>query len=538
MKKKSAALLCALTFLFSGCSLTADTPPSNPNDALNSSEQTDSIQNTENTLPQMQDNEDVTVSFDNISNTYQNDDEQTDLLYSNYTRPLISIRDNAGASTAIMDEFSNREKLFIDTSKDYTKEAKSSYEQDADIFSPFYLSESYDTKRCDNRILSFQCRNDCFLGGTHENYFYNGLNFDVTTGKLLRLDDISTDKETLLENAKDYILSQLELPRYQNLTCSGDELQNVIHSDILTDETWYFTNSGITFVSNIDILGPYAAGAYFFTIPYQQLSDLKPEYQYTGPFEMTAPIGTALTANLDGNEDIDAVFFDCSFDDHSGYVSVSFTINGTDFSSYLQSEDCFLSEGAAYSAEAEYYIMDLDTSDDFLEIAITDYGANDYQVTYFFRYNGGKLTLLGNVPACISNPKLRINGDGTINTYIAVNLLETVKAAATFQMERDGTLTLVPQDWFYIDESDLSEKYKTHRILRNVTVYTEKDRDSDTVTLTPSDGEVCFPATDNEHWFMLETADKQIYYLYLEDFFTLESGENASEIFENLLIAG
>ena len=235
MKRKSAALLCALTFLLGGCSFLSDTPPSDPSEAPVSSETENDAQNTG--LPQQTD-EAVAIIFDNISNTYQNDDDETDLLYSNYTRPQISIRDNAGAANAIMNELSDREKRFTEASKNYTKKAKDSYEQNADIFTTFYLSLIYDTKRCDSRILSFQCRNDLSLGGAHGDYRYSGLNFDTMTGKLLNLDDISTNKQSLLENAKNYILSQLELPRYQNLTLGREELQTAIYSDILTNETW------------------------------------------------------------------------------------------------------------------------------------------------------------------------------------------------------------------------------------------------------------------------------------------------------------
>jgi hypothetical protein len=97
---------------------------------------------------------------------------------------------------------------------------------------------------------------------------------------------------------------------------------------------------------------------------------------------------------------------------------------------------------------------------------------------------------------------------------------------------------MIPQSWYYINMENFPEEYKYHEILADVTVYKEKSRNTDAITLTPKDGPVSFPATDNEHWFMLKTSDNQLYYLYLEDFCKLESGQYATDVFKNLLQAG
>lgn len=138
-------------------------------------------------------------------------------------------------------------------------------------------------------------------------------------GRLLTLSDITTDKDTMLKEAEDYIRTQLELPRYQKvLPDSQEDITSAIKEQILTDETWYFTNGGISFVSNTDVLAPHAAGPLFFTVPYQQFGTLKPEYQYTGPLELSAPVGSTISANLDGNEDMDAIFYDCVDNEETG----------------------------------------------------------------------------------------------------------------------------------------------------------------------------------------------------------------------------
>lgn len=544
MKRKSIALLCILTFLLSGCSHSAGNSSNKP--ASDSAPPSDSeINAAESVTPDTEAAKpnvlpgnpgEIQLSYQLLPDTYQDQDNKTDLLYAEYQRPTITITGNEAASSEIAAVISREEENFSSFTANMLTDAKSSFSEDPDTFISYYVSCRYESKRCDNGIISLQCLSNVYRGGAHGDYTYRGLNFDSVTGGLLTLSDISTDKETLLKEAENYIQSQLELPRYkEGLPDSPEHISSAITEEILTDDTWYFTNSGITFVSNTGVLGPYAAGAYFFTVPYQQLSTLKPEYHYTGPFELSAPVGSTITANLDGNEDMDAIFYDCTENEDTGELSCTFTINGTDFSSYLFEEDCYLSPGAA-GFDVEYFVVDMDTSDEFAEIAILDRGmSSDFQ-THFFRYDRGNLSYLGSVADLLGNSSCKINGDGTLMANLPISLLETANTSVIYQLEGDS-LKLVEQSWYYINMDSFPEEYKIHDILTDVTVYKEKSQHSDTVTLTPEDGPVSFPATDNEHWFMLKTSDNQLYYLYLEDFSTLESGQYATDIFKNLPLA-
>lgn len=545
MKRKSIALLCILTFILGGCSFPGRSPSDEP--ALNAAPPGDSeINAAETVVPDTETEEPkifpgtpngIQISYQLLPDTYRAEDNETELLYTEYQRTTTTISGNDAASSEIAAVFSREEENFFSFTANMLREAEDSLSKDPDTFSSYYVDCRYEPKRCDNSIISFQCFANVYLGGAHGDYTYRGLNFDSVSGSLLALSDISTDRETLLKEAEAYIKSQLELPRYkEGLPDSLENLSSAIAENILTDDNWYFTNSGITFVSNTGVLGPYAAGAYFFTVPYQQLSTLKPEYHYTGPFELSAPVGSTISANLDGNEDMDAVFYDCTVNGDTGELSCTFTINGTDFSSYLFGDDCYLSEGAN-GFDMEYFVVDLDTTDEYAEIAILDHGMSDDYMTYFFRYDRGSLRYLGSVSDLLGNSSCRINGDGTLTANLPISLLETANTSVIYQLENDS-LELIEQSWYYIDMETFPEEYKFHDILTDVTVYKEKSQHSDTVTLTPEDGPVSFPATDNEHWFMLKTSDDQLYYLYLEDFNILESGQYATDVFKDLLQAG
>ncbi len=545
MKRKSIVLFCTLTLLLGGCNFptgsSSDKSAPDTTSADNSVFQGDKSvsPDTESTKPNIlpHDPGEILIHYQQLPKTYQNEDTQTDLLHTEYQKPTISIFENEAASSMIAAALSKEEKNFLSYAEDLISEAEELFLQNPDDFSAYYADCIYEPQRTDESILSLRQLRSSYTGGAHGIYSYRGLNFDSTTGSLLSLSDISTDKETLLDEAEAYIRSQLDLPRYQEtLPNSSEAVSSAIMDEILTEDTWYFTNGGITFVSNTGVLGPHAADAYFFTIPYQKLSTLEPKYHYTGPFELSSPIGSTITANLDGNEDMDAIFFDCTLEETTGELSCTFTINGTDYSSYLLSDDCRLSDGAS-GFDMEYYVIDLDTSDEYAEIAILDHGMSDDYVTYFFRYDRGNLSYLGYICDLLSHSSCKINGDGTLMADLPINLLETANTSVLYQL-KDNSLEMIPQSWYYINMENFPEEYKYHEILADVTVYKEKSRNTDAITLTPKDGPVSFPATDNEHWFMLKTSDNQLYYLYLEDFCKLESGQYATDVFKNLLQAG
>jgi hypothetical protein len=91
-----------------------------------------------------------------------------------------------------------------------------------------------------------------------------------------------------------------------------------------------------------------------------------------------------------------------------------------------------------------------------------------------------------------------------------------------------------------IDQSNVPESYRSHKILRKVTAYEYKDRGSAKTVLTPADGPVSFTETDNEHWVKVKTASDKEYCIYLEDRTTVDTDGkkiDTADIFDNLYLA-
>ena len=87
-------------------------------------------------------------------------------------------------------------------------------------------------------------------------------------------------------------------------------------------------------------------------------------------------------------------------------LSSTLTVDGTDYSEMLYNGNFTLSRSAASDITNEYYLIDLDTTDEYIELAIPDDGLG---TTYFFRYAGFHLEYLGSIPDLIDSSTIQLN---------------------------------------------------------------------------------------------------------------------------------
>lgn len=544
MKKKIAALLCIIVAigLMTGCGNRKQTDSAG-NTEKSSSEISDSNTNEQATqtqeetateqTTQVSENKDAYITYETQQNTYTTDDGSTTLLYTFYQQPTITMTGNETAVAEINNNLDGEKKTFENESQTSLSDATSWQKEEPDGFASYFYSVEYATKRCDSQVISIRERTDESAGGAHGEYTYKGLNYDTATGKLLTLDDITTDKEALLTSARTYILDQLKQPHYQEMIFDPEaDNSALLDESVLVDGAWYFDEAGLTFVANIELLAPYAAGAFNFTIPYENLAGLKEEYQYTGAYQLEGAIGTTLKADLDGDGSVDSVCYDAT-EDETTYSAVSkLTINGVDYSDKVMDD---LSDSSWI--EQEYYIVDLDASDNTLELALLSNGPSNDLMTYFYRYTGDDLVSMGPVGDKLSEFSCRINGDGTINASERKDMIETSWEFVNYKIGSDGKLEQITSDWYLVNHTYWDAVSRYHNILKDITVYKANSLDAEQVVLTATDGPVDFLATDNQHWIKLATADETIYYLYIKDVSVLENDENAQDVFDNLTMA-
>ncbi len=564
MKKKLVALILGVGLVFTSCGQETALPKENTSQELERTEI--EPEETGKEEVEQEDNEKKDVSDTGLETeketaveiTYENESDVntapdgTEIYRYDYSYPVVTIKGNQEASEAIAKDQQQRRERFMEGSKENQQTAEEGYnnievEEDQDYFEGYREDISYQGERKDDKVISFVSSYYAYLGGAHGSSYMEGVNYDVKTGKVLTLEDIFTDPEATMEEIKAFMLEQCESPTFKPRLFPDYE---DYLDDVLTDEYWYFSEEGMHVISNEYMLGTYAAGSFEFIIPYEELTELKEEYAYTGVYVYPVINGFTIEKDLDSDGQKETICYSAiepepeievteDGEEYSVYGSLecSLKINDVDVT-----EQFFkLTEYIPESGYDYYYLTDLDENDDYIELAILDYGVNDYSGTYFLRYDKGELKYLGYINALLNSQMCEIKGDGTLKARIHSQLLETADLEGSYHIE-DGKLVLEEQDWYEYKRTEWAEEYmKNHNILKDVTVYTKNDISSEKKILTSQDGPVTFPATDNKNWVQVETAGGDTYYLYMESFGEINNDgviENSMDVFENLLIAG
>lgn len=420
MKKKIFANILMISMLFAGCA----NPVSNTDSIL--SQDTEQIDTTisdtqtidmENATEQTPYGISITELTEDTT-YYSKTDPSVQVLNGSASYPEISISDHADIEKKINDVIKSEVDTFWTFEEENSGYADSEYQMTVDNadteFEPYTAEFSYETKRCDDAILSIVFKQyDYSYGAAHGNLWSYGITFDVNTGERLYLETLSDDYTSFYQMLVKNLNDQAVLPAYENFVFS--DFASDIESSLLKDSaSWYFDRSGLSFISNPYVLGSYAAGTFEFNIPYDQLTGLKSAYAYKGPYICKLFPGISVSHDVNGNGSADEICYSLNVGDNMDYSSASavLTINGTDFSRQL--DDLHLT----YPWTGAYYLIDVDSEDSYVEIAISNenYDNPKGTCTHFFRYDtSGELIYQGNVAGIFNEDmQVRYNSNGNL----------------------------------------------------------------------------------------------------------------------------
>ena len=569
MKRRIIALLLGVSMAVTACGQTGEPTTENGNQQVEETKEENSSQEGTQTQDETQkedgqqeeagqqdkteeqaENQETAIEI-----TYKTENSQTTASDGtvvgayDYTYPIITIKGNEAASGEIAKDQETKKEAFIEDALKNQENGKSDYEgmteeQKQDFFQSYDDYGSYEVKRQDKKVLSFSCISWSYGGGAHGMSYSSGLNYDVETGKVLTFEDIFKDKENGMAQLKENVLEQCQQPYYSEMLF--EDYENYI-DDVLTDEYWYFSKDGLHVISNQYMLSTYASGIFEFIVPYDALTELKEEYKAELAYIYPVINGGSVESDLDSDGQTDSVCYDVitteiveseGTEEEIRYEGLagSLIINGVDFS------DKFVELTGYYPENItnHYYLVDLDKNDGFIEIAIEDYGMSDDLVTNFLRYDKGQLKHIGYINDMMEGTNCTLFGDGTLKAQIHSQLMETAKFGASYHLEGESLL-LDEEAWYYYDRTNWSEEYQQHNILKDVAVYGTNDTTSEKTVLTPADGPVTFPATDNKNWVQVKTISGETYFLHMNGFAEVDNdgvSEQAEEIFENLFLAG
>lgn len=255
------------------------------------------------------------------------------------------------------------------------------------------------------------------------------------------------------------------------------------------------------------------------------------------------PIGEEMKADLDGDGSEDTVLYDVipSQQDAEGVWTNSLpcelTVNGTNFLDLKQENPMAPFDYWMEYPETEfYYLVDLDTSDSYLELAITDWGSNDYRSTLLFRYEDGTLTSLGYVSGTPDQQETVYHGDGTVSAAAHLNVMQTWMGIRTYALTGGQMAPLEGEFFTPIPHAD-----HPVTLVAPLTVFEEPDLNSDTLVLQPSEEPLEFPLTDGEHWVQIQCADGTAGWAYFTGYTAIVNDGieiDDQTVFQNLVFAG
>ena len=236
-------------------------------------------------------------------------------------------------------------------------------------------------------------------------------------------------------------------------------------------------------------------------------SDMENWYQYSFPFK------TKCRVDLDGDKTAEEVYVNYDF----STFETSVTINGTEYGKKL--EECVSYNN---SFVENYYIVDVDCSDNYKEIVLCGSGLSSDPEFHFIRFSDGTIVYLGSIYGF--NYELDVRGDGTIVCGGRLNVLQTWGAPFTWEL-KDGKISLVEQEWYYPYVN--TYYYGKTKQNKTLTLYEKPDLESATVAVEPTEETVNFGVTDNKEWVQFFRGDGVGGWIYLEDL-EFDSFENLS----------
>ncbi len=368
----------------------------------------------------------VSVAYSEDSRE-QTAEDGTILITESTSLPTVTIEGAADIADKINADLTGRLNPSSDSSPDF-KELEEYYETvkgDSEYsFIPYEEQINVKTTRKDDSVVSFEAVYYSYTGGAHANYASIGLNYDVRTGEPISFDELSDDPEAFHAAALSYLADLSKTPTYAekmyppDIAASEPDFESVLFSE----DKWFFSNSGLVFISDPYALGPFASGTIYFTIPYSDASamGLKDEYAYHGNYSLsryytssydseTAEQKTDGTPEYyfdldkDGTEE-GIAFYGAAYipqenpdQDGLGHYEFLLYIDGREVSDTMNGQ-LDLSGGFT---DSRYLLYDLNPDDSYVEIGVpfttidesmTDYPTN----TYFFRYTGnGELVYIG-----------------------------------------------------------------------------------------------------------------------------------------------
>ena len=400
---------------------------------------------------------------------------------------------------------------------------------------PYVENNSMIVSRADSDILSFETSTYTYTAGVHGWYGSSGANFDVKTGKELKLFDIIKDREALVTCVQDKIKSI-----YPNLIESEpgvlDAVIDVFSETNVDNVNWCIKPEGITLFFNPEQLGSYAAGMQVIPVAFSENPELFKDsiHKQEGNWAIT---GSSAYLDTDGDGSYESLRVEDGYD-HEGdnnfikEINVVVNDNSTTFELFSYKNSCtWIKSGSNYF------------------LYVTSLEENDWKSTHVYKLSGETVTEVGAVTGYVSASKIEYAYDESgfssemtgcmynpDKFYFGnrMNILSTYSGVRLSRVGEDGMPAPI-EEWF--------KAYATFEITSKVELELEEvDETGNVVTTNKLDlgTPFTFYRTDGETYVDLQTHKGTIYRVHIDkkEWPQKINGQDVEKIFEGLVFAG
>lgn len=212
--------------------------------------------------------------------------------------------------------------------------------------------------------------------------------------------------------------------------------------------------------------------------------------------------------------------------------------NGDEVSSYLLlvNDEEILYEGEMI--DPLFHVTDINPEDGYREIAVSEEGPSNDNLTVFYRYKDSGLSVLGEIqgflgvfPGSDYKGEVTIPGDGSVETRTRGQMLQTWFYDDVYRLNENDELEKIPKDLYPFEtEVTLIKELKT-----------QKSREDASPSYTFQAGEkATLMETDEKEWVSIRNQAGEISWFKVESYMTIlgqDSEGYSMDFFEGLSMA-
>lgn len=283
MKRLLCTLLCVMLVL-SGCGASknpADTTAAPAADTTVPSTAAPETTTPETTVPEETDPQTLqlpmsAVFMPTVSDYVYADDGA--LIFTGTLQEISLTIPNADCADEIILDFLSRNDIHLESIETLKLWAQEEY-QGQEYWAPYSTEVIYAPVRIDEKVLSLHGTMFSYAGGVHPNYAGISANYDLVTGKYLKLEDVLIDKvasDILCQRIIDR-LGEIAEERYlfDDYIRTVDERFGTLFDPAWeSTNDWYLSPEGLCIYFSPYDIAPYASGSIDITFTYDELEGL------------------------------------------------------------------------------------------------------------------------------------------------------------------------------------------------------------------------------------------------------------------------